>query len=105
MSKPEWGTKRFCHSCGARFYDMCNQPIICPKCSTTLDPEALMKKRRGRPPASETKVASLPPALEEELDLDEGLESLGETDDVLEDTSDFGEDEEVVGIEAPSDED
>jgi uncharacterized protein (TIGR02300 family) len=105
MSKPEWGTKRICHSCGARFYDMSRQPIVCPKCSTTLDPEALIKKRRGRPPASEAKSLPLTPALEEELDLDEGLESLGETDDVLEDTSDFGEDEEVVGIETPSDED
>lgn len=105
MSKPEWGTKRICQSCGARFYDMCKHPIVCPKCEATFDPEALNKKRRGRPPVADVKPASLPPELEEGLDLEEELEPLGEADDVLEDTSDFGEDEDVVGIETPSDED
>lgn len=103
MSKPEWGLKRICPSCSARFYDMCRHPITCPKCASTFDPEALVKKRRGRPPASDAK--SLPLPLEEDLNLAEALEPLLESDDVLEDTSDFGEDEGVVGIETPSDED
>ena len=30
MSKPAWGTKRFCPSCGARFYDLRRTPITCP---------------------------------------------------------------------------
>lgn len=106
MSKPEWGVKRICQSCGARFYDMCKQPIVCPKCEATFDPEALNKKRRGRPPVVEAKPVVTPAkALEESLDLEEDIEPLGESDDVLEDTSDFGEDEDVVGIETPSDED
>lgn len=103
MSKPEWGLKRICPSCNARFYDMCRHPITCPKCASTFDPEALVKKRRGRPPASDVKPLPLP--LEEDLNLAEALEPLLESDDVLEDTSDFGEDEAVVGIETPSDED
>jgi len=107
MSKPEWGIKRICPSCSTRFYDMNRQPITCPKCSNTFEPEAFTKKRRGRPPASEAKPAPLPPELEETLDLDlaEELGPLEESDDVLEDTSDFGEDESVVDIETATDED
>ena len=48
MAKPEWGAKRICHNCGARFYDMLRDPIVCPKCSTQFDPEALLKSRRSR---------------------------------------------------------
>ena len=32
MAKPELGTKRHCRSCGARFYDLNRDPILCPKC-------------------------------------------------------------------------
>ena len=106
MSKPEWGAKRICPSCGARFYDMRRQPITCPKCATAFDPDAFVKKRRGRPPASETKPLPLPAELDETLDLElvEELAPLDESEGVLEDTSDFGEDEDVVSIETPSDE-
>ncbi|MBY0500825.1 MAG: TIGR02300 family protein [Alphaproteobacteria bacterium] len=106
MSKPEWGTKRACPNCNARFYDLRRQPITCPKCASVFDPEALVKKRRGRPPASEVKPLPLVPELDEtlELELAEELTPLDDSDDILEDTSDFGEDE-VVGIETVSDED
>lgn len=33
MAKPELGTKRLCLSCGAKFYDLNRDPILCPKCS------------------------------------------------------------------------
>ena len=104
MTKPEWGVKRVCPSCSARFYDMCRRPIVCPKCSGTFEVEAFIKKRRGRPPASESKVQ---PKKEENLDLElaEDLAPLEEDDDILEDTDDFGDDEEVVGIEKSDDED
>ncbi len=48
MAKLEWGAKRICHNCGARFYDLRRDPIVCPKCGTTFDPEALLKSRRTR---------------------------------------------------------
>jgi uncharacterized protein (TIGR02300 family) len=107
MSKPEWGIKRMCPSCNTRFYDMRHHPIICPKCTNTFDPDALVKKRRGRPPASEVKPLPLPPELDEALvlDLGEELVPLNENDNILEDTSDFGADEDVVGIESTSHED
>lgn len=101
MSKPEWGTKRICQSCNTRFYDMHRQPITCPKCEAVFDPESLNKRRRGRPPVAETKAIATAPELEADLalDLEEDLTPLSENDDLLEDTSDFGEDESVVGIE------
>ena len=48
MVKPEWGTKRTCPNCGARYYDMHHDPIICPKCGTAFDAEAVLKTRRVR---------------------------------------------------------
>jgi len=34
VSKPELGTKRLCGNCGAKFYDLHHDPIVCPKCAT-----------------------------------------------------------------------
>ncbi|MEM7653977.1 MAG: TIGR02300 family protein [Pseudomonadota bacterium] len=48
MAKPEWGIKRICFNCGARYYDMQRDPIICPSCETEFDPEALLRARRVR---------------------------------------------------------
>ncbi|MGO9174175.1 MAG: TIGR02300 family protein [Rhodomicrobium sp.] len=31
-SKAERGTKRVCQSCGAKFYDLHRDPIVCPMC-------------------------------------------------------------------------
>ena len=32
--KAERGTKRVCQSCGAKFYDLMRDPIICPMCQS-----------------------------------------------------------------------
>jgi uncharacterized protein (TIGR02300 family) len=48
VAKPEWGTKRICLNCGARFYDMNRDPITCPTCSTTIDPVVQSRPRRTR---------------------------------------------------------
>lgn len=106
MSKPEWGAKRTCSKCNTRFYDMLRQPITCPKCASVFEAENFTKKRRGRPSVPETKAPPLPAEIDESLDLElaEELSTLNESDEVLEDTSDFGEDEKVVGIEKPSEE-
>jgi hypothetical protein len=41
MSKSEWGLKRHCQGCDSIFYDMRQSPIVCPKCHTTFDEEAM----------------------------------------------------------------
>jgi uncharacterized protein (TIGR02300 family) len=38
VSKPELGTKRLCGNCGAKFYDLHHDPIVCPKCATVFVP-------------------------------------------------------------------
>ena len=57
MAKPEWGTKRICHSCGRRFYDLLRYPIVCPSCGTEFDAEALLRTRRSRSVVSEREPA------------------------------------------------
>jgi uncharacterized protein (TIGR02300 family) len=46
VAKPELGTKRLCGSCGAKFYDLSKDPIVCPKCSTVF--EIVVPVARGR---------------------------------------------------------
>lgn len=57
MAKPEWGTKRICHSCGRRFYDLLRHPIVCPNCGSEFDAEALLRTRRSRSVVSEREPA------------------------------------------------
>ena len=105
MAKPEWGTKRICPSCGTRYYDMTRDPIVCPKCSTPFDPEAFLKSRRSRPAPPVEKELELVGA--EEIDAnveteaepaeeeEEGvpLEENEEDEELIEDASELGEDE------------
>ena len=109
MAKPEWGTKRICPSCGARYYDLLRDPVICPKCSTPFDPEAFLRARRARPPAPVEK--EIEPVGTEEVDVDleaeeiepvEEEEEAGvtleeseeeEEEELIEDASELGEDE------------
>jgi uncharacterized protein (TIGR02300 family) len=98
VSKPEWGTKRNCQSCGARFYDMRRSPIECPKCGTIFDPEALVKARRPRAVAAPVVVAPIPaaePELAEEGEAGTPVPE-GEEEEVIEDASELGEDEDDV---------
>jgi uncharacterized protein (TIGR02300 family) len=34
------GTKRICHACAARFYDLSRKPIVCPSCGAHHVPDA-----------------------------------------------------------------
>ena len=78
MSKPEWGTKRICPSCGSRYYDLHRDPIVCPKCGTQFDPEALLKTRR-RPAAAAPEPVPVPVAVvEAEPEPEAGVEPVEE---------------------------
>ncbi len=108
MVKPAWGTKRTCQGCGARFYDLQRDPIICPKCATVYDPDAVSRTRRGRVTAAVAKpvprvaVPDLvePPGEVVAPELEEaGLEIAAEeteAGDVIEDTEDLPEDDNDV---------
>jgi len=36
VAKPELGAKRQCQACGAKFFDLNRDPIVCPKCGTVF---------------------------------------------------------------------
>jgi uncharacterized protein (TIGR02300 family) len=109
LAKPEWGTKRICPNCGARYYDLLREPVVCPKCTTPFDPEAFLKARRARPAAPSEKEPApvgaddLDPDLEggeveavEEEEEEEGVpleEGEEEEEELIEDASELGEDE------------
>lgn len=124
MAKPEWGAKRTCHNCGARFYDLCREPIVCPVCSTVYDVERQPRARRGgavlrdeaasRPKISKAVVGDdLAEDVVDDADDDQEDESADDTEegddgdnldelnsegqDLIEDTSDLGEDGDDIG--------
>ena len=111
MAKVEWGTKRSCQECGAKFYDMRRAEIICPKCDAVFQ-IAPPKAKRAQPAAKET-VKQAKPAAEPdgikgadsgggETDAIDELKDAGTGDDqiddeaVIEDTSDLGNDDDDV---------
>jgi uncharacterized protein (TIGR02300 family) len=110
LAKAEWGSKRICPSCGARYYDLMKPlgEIVCPKCATQFDPEAFLKTRRARVAAvPEKEVAAVVPEeaeVETEVEAEEGeavegevaaVEGEGEEEEeeLIEDASELGEDE------------
>ena len=58
MAKPELGTKRLCSNCGAKFYDLNKDPIVCPKCHTVMALAALTARSRPEPAATPRPVAA-----------------------------------------------
>lgn len=121
MAKPEWGTKRTCNTCGARFYDLRRDPIVCPVCNTVHDPDRQPKPRRPgsaikeepavtpRRVVDDVVAAPVDPDL---VDADSGdVDDLEEADtnessedelakeggELMEDTSELGEDDDDIG--------
>ncbi|MCH2395574.1 MULTISPECIES: TIGR02300 family protein [Oceanibaculum] len=90
MVKPEWGVKRTCHSCGAKFYDLKRDPIVCPKCGTTFDFETALKSRKVRTVADAKPVpakakAKVRPVKDEDTDALEDIEDIEDVEDVDDD--------------------
>ena len=119
LAKPEWGTKRICQSCGARFYDFGRSPIICPACGAVFDLEILNRARRARPSPRAAVAAAGEDAVTDEAELiesdaeieeiEEDVEAeddtIGEGDDgqeedesLIEDASELGEDEDMSDV-------
>ncbi len=114
MVKAEWGTKKLCQGCGASFYDMRHDPVICPKCGEQHVPAVVSKSSRSRSdsaavaaPAEPEKVAETKSveadngavnseddgnilAGEDDIESDDDK---SDDDDVIEDPSEMGEDE------------
>ena len=76
MTKAELGTKRLCPNCGARYYDLNRDPIVCPRCGTAFE----VTVARVRPPAA-SKAPVAPVVDEDEDAAGAELVSLEEADD------------------------
>ncbi len=93
------GTKRSCPDCNTKFYDFNKEDLVCPKCSTKIDPQKLSSASTSpkRPKKDNTEealmesedivVAGADGAFESVEDLDD------EEDDVVEDIDVDSEDE------------
>ncbi len=71
MAKVELGTKRQCHNCGAKFFDLNKDPIVCPKCGTIFQGAAAAARVRpaAKPEEEDTELAA--PAGVDIVSLDE----------------------------------
>ena len=69
MSKPELGTKRQCQNCGAKFFDLNKDPIVCPKCGTVFQGAPRARAAAKAEEEEDTEVAT--PAGVEVVSLDE----------------------------------
>lgn len=100
----ELGTKRTCPNCGAKYYDLNHDPIVCPRCGTpfeiagakarpqTAAPAPVEKEEEAEPPAPAAEVVSFEEA-DEEATAD-GKVAPAATDDDSDD-----EEEEIEGGE------
>lgn len=89
MAKPELGTKRLCGSCGAKFYDLGKDPIVCPKCSTVFQVATVAS--RPRPEAAAARPAAAPEEAELPEVADAEFVSLEEADAETEGAKSAGE--------------
>ena len=107
VAKPEWGTKRVCQSCSAKYYDLCRDPIICPKCGVTFDPETMLRSRRPRPAAAKPAKAvesEAPKADDDDIEVEEVVAADDDDEESIEDASELGEDE-VIDVRVAKDDD
>src|SRR5215472_1312999 len=74
VAKPELGTKRLCGNCGAKFYDLSKDPIVCPKCHTVMELVAV-NARAARPEPAAAPAHAAAPAPEEEAVVPETAEA------------------------------
>jgi uncharacterized protein (TIGR02300 family) len=70
VAKPELGAKRQCQNCGAKFFDLNKDPIVCPKCGTVFQGVVARAERAtAKEDEAEDEVAA--PAGVELVSLDE----------------------------------
>jgi len=109
MAKPELGNKRICVACGTRFYDLTKAPAVCPKCGTEQPIEQPRPRRGGGNVIDEKRVKKVVPVVgaeDAETEVEAVVADEESEEDVLEDTSDLGDDaiEEEIEVEKDSDE-
>ena len=112
MAIKERGVKRTCQACGGVFYDLLNDPIICPKCGAEYDPESILKSRKTRLPTigeEEVKIENDDADASDENDIAEVELEEDDNDDVIlpdvdDEDVDVVEDDPLISDEDPNEE-
>jgi uncharacterized protein (TIGR02300 family) len=60
LAKPELGSKHQCQNCGAKFFDLNKDPIVCPKCGTVFQGAARARAAAKPEEEEETELAAPP---------------------------------------------
>ena len=115
MAKPEWGTKRECPSCGARYYDLQRDPIVCPRCEAVYESQPARSRARAAtedeaPTPAGAEIRVLPaeagagggavetPAQGGKAEVEGGDGESTDDDGLIEDPSELGEDDEDMAV-------
>ena len=122
MAKPELGMKRHCLSCGAKFYDLNRDPILCPKCGAQFQVQQLARRAEAAKADEDDEVAAAAPvvlvpleeadavAAEKDIpgdDIDLGEDIAGDDDDTFletEEEEDDGDVADLIGSDIEDDE-
>ena len=91
LAKPELGNKRQCQNCGAKFFDLNKDPILCPKCGATFQPPAL-SRAAARAAVADDEESELPEAGAEIVSLEEADATDDKVAAVVDDDVDLGDD-------------
>jgi len=106
MPKDEWGVKRVCPTCSARFYDLRHDPMTCPTCGATFTVDSLtaVKAKALRPEKIKPEPVDIEDLPEIEAD-DEVIEADDDLDDeILEDEEDNVDLEDIADVAPNEDE-
>lgn len=105
--KTERGTKRTCQSasCGARFYDLNRDPIVCPICgtiyemmtTTAMGAVAAATAEKARRPAKKAEFEGVAPGDVPDVEADDALADIDTDEEALTDDETFLEAEEEDG--------
>jgi uncharacterized protein (TIGR02300 family) len=86
VAKVELGAKRQCQSCGAKFFDLNKDPIVCPKCGTIFQGVAARAQRAAPKDEEEEEEAAAPAGIElvslEEADVEEEKAAVPADEDI-----------------------
>jgi uncharacterized protein (TIGR02300 family) len=94
VAKPELGSKRQCQNCGAKFFDLNKDPILCPKCGSTFQPPALSRSA-ARAAVADEEETELPEAGAEIVSLEDAEAGEEKVAAVADDDVDLGDDDAV----------
>jgi uncharacterized protein (TIGR02300 family) len=82
VAKVELGAKRQCQNCGAKFFDLNKDPIVCPKCGTIFQGAAARAQRAALKDVEEEEEAAVPADVELEAEVGDEKVAVPADDDI-----------------------